>query len=198
MGNRTQVIEDTGRIVNYTYDEVNQLKLESITDPTLGNRTIGYDYDLAGNRLKRNDSDPSSGLTTYVYDKNNRLTSQTSGTKVTQYTYDNNGSMLTSNDGTNSVVYQWINDGENRLVGVTTTNASGSSQSKYIYDADGNRVASITDGVRKNYLVDPRGYSKVLQEYDANGQVLTKYFYGLGLIKSESGSEGAMRFCEVG
>ncbi|WP_375492777.1 RHS repeat-associated core domain-containing protein [uncultured Nostoc sp.] len=188
VGNRTQVVEDTGRTVNYTYDEVNQLKLESITDPTLGNRTIGYDYDLVGNRLKRNDSDPSSGLTTYVYDKNNRLISQTSGTKVTQYTYDNNGSMLTNDDGINSVVYQWINDGENRLIGVTTTNASGSSQSKYIYDADGNRVASITDGVRKNYLVNPRGYSKVLQEYDANGQVLTKYFYGLGLIKSESGS----------
>ncbi|WP_189525243.1 putative Ig domain-containing protein [Nostoc sp. 'Peltigera membranacea cyanobiont' 232] len=189
VGNRTQVIEDTGRTVNYTYDEVNQLKLESITDPNLGNRTIGYDYDLVGNRLKRNDSDPSSGLTTYIYDPNNRLTSQTSGTKVTRYTYDNNGSMLTSDDGINSVVYQWINDGENRLIGVTTTNASGSSQSKYIYDASGNRVASITDGVRKNYLVDPRGYSKVLQEYDANGQILTKYFYGLGLIKSESGSD---------
>jgi RHS repeat-associated protein len=189
VGNRTQVVENTGRTVNYTYDAVNQLKLESITDPTLGNRSISYDYDLVGNRLKRNDSDASSGLTTYVYDKNNRLTSQTSGTKVTQYTYDNNGSMLTSSDGTNSVVYQWINDGENRLVGVTTTNASGSSVSKYIYDASGNRVASITDGVRKNYLIDTRGYSKVLQEYDANGQILTKYFYGLGLIKTESGSD---------
>ncbi|MEH2058174.1 MAG: putative Ig domain-containing protein [Nostoc sp.] len=189
VGDRTKVVEDTGRTVNYTYDEVNQLRLESITDPNLGNRTIGYDYDLVGNRLKRNDSDSSSGLTMYVYDKNNRLISQTSGTKVTQYTYDNNGSMLTNDDGTNSVVYQWINDGENRLIGMTTTNASGSSQSKYIYDADGNRVASINDGVRKNYLVDPRGYSKVLQEYDANGQVLTKYFYGLGLIKSESGSD---------
>ncbi|MEH2076210.1 MAG: hypothetical protein V7K57_17735 [Nostoc sp.] len=38
--------------------------------------------------------------------------------------------MLTNNDGTNSVVYQWINDGENRLVGVTTTSASGSSQTR--------------------------------------------------------------------
>ncbi|MBD2491385.1 Ig-like domain-containing protein [Aulosira sp. FACHB-615] len=189
LGHRTQVVENTGRTVNYTYDEVDQLKLESINDPILGNRTISYDYDLVGNRLKRNDSDPSSGLTTYIYDKNNRLISQTSGTKVTQYTYDNNGSMLTSDDGTNSVVYEWINDGENRLVGVKTTNANGSSQTKYIYDADGNRVTSITDGVRKNYLVDPRSYSKVLQEYDANGQILTKYFYGLGLIKSESGSD---------
>lgn len=99
---------------------------------------------------------------------------------------------MTKSDGTNTVVYDWINDGENRLVGVTSTNNGVTSQSNYIYDANGNRVASITDGVRKNYLLDSRGNAKVLQESDANGQVLNKYTFGLGLIKSEGG--GNTRF----
>jgi YD repeat-containing protein len=187
VGNRTKVVENGGRTVNYSFDAVNQLTLESIADPILGNRTIGYEYDLVGNRLKRNDSESSSGLTTYVYDANNRLKSSVNGSKVTSFTYDNNGSTLTKSDGTNTVTYDWVNDGENRLVGVSSTNAGVTSQSSYVYDASGNRVASITDGVRKNFLLDPRGNAKVLQESDANGQVLAKYTFGLGLIRSESG-----------
>ncbi|CAN1212165.1 hypothetical protein TUMEXPCC7403_18305 [Tumidithrix helvetica PCC 7403] len=183
VGNRTKVVENGGRTVNYTFDTVNQLTQESIVDPTLGNRTIGYEYDPVGNRLKRNDSDPAGGLTTYAYDANNRLKNATNGTKVTSFTYDNNGSTLTKSDGTNTVTYDWINDGENRLIKVD----NGTSQTSYVYDASGNRVASITDGVRKNYLLDTRGLAKVLQESDANGQIQTKYTFGLGLIKSESG-----------
>ncbi len=77
------------------------------------------------------------------------------------------------------------------MVGVTTTNANSTSHQQYIYDASGDRVASIADGVRTNYLVDPmRGVSQVLLEYDANGQVTAEYTYGLGLIKSDrSGNE---------
>ncbi|TYQ27274.1 RHS repeat-associated core domain-containing protein [Pseudanabaena sp. UWO310] len=188
VGNRTKVVENNGRTVNYAYDVVNQLQSESMTDSILGNRTISYEYDPVGNRLKRNDSDPASGITTYLYDANNRLKNTTNGNKVTNFTYDNNGSTLTKSDGTNTVVYDWINDGENRLVGVTSTNNGVTSQSNYIYDANGNRVASITDGVRKNYLLDSRGNAKVLQESDVNGQVLNRYTFGLGLIKSDSAS----------
>ncbi|MEJ1929429.1 putative Ig domain-containing protein [Nostoc sp. NIES-2111] len=189
VGNRKKVVENTGRVVEYAYDELNRLTQEKITDTTSGNRTIGYSYDLVGNRLSRTDS--AEGLTTYVYDRNNRLTSLTQGNKVTQFTYDNNGSMKSRRDGTQTVTYDWINDGENRLVGVTTANANGTSRQQYIYDADGNRVASINNGVRTNYLVDPmRGVSQVLLEYDTNGQITAEYTYGMGLIKSErSGNE---------
>ena len=188
MGNRTLVVENTGRTVNYTYNVVNQLTQESIVDPTLGNRTIIYTYDLVGNRLKRGDSDANGGISTYVYDANNRLSSQTTNAKVTTFTYDNNGSTLSANDGTNSVVYQWIDDGENRLISVTSMTAGVSSWTQYVYDASGNRVASITDGVRTNYLLDPRGNAQVLLEYDASGKVLTKYVYGWGLIESQTGT----------
>ncbi|MEH2058170.1 MAG: hypothetical protein V7K97_18810 [Nostoc sp.] len=99
--------------------------------------------------------------------------------------------MKSRSDGTQTVTYDWINNGENRLVGVTTTNGNGTSHQQYIYDASGDRVASIADGVRTNYLVDPmRGVSQVLLEYDANSQITTEYTYGLGLIKSDrSGDE---------
>ncbi|MCW5319220.1 hypothetical protein GTQ43_38205 [Nostoc sp. KVJ3] len=189
VGNRRQVVENSGRVVNYTYDNLDRLTQEKITDSTNGDRTINYTFDLVGNRLSRTDS--AEGLTTYVYDGNNRLTSSSLVNKVTQFTYDNNGSMKSCSDGTQTVTYDWINDGENRLVGVTTTNTNGTSHQQYIYDASGDRVASIADGVRTNYLVDPmRGVSQVLLEYDANGQITTEYTYGLGLIKSDrSGDE---------
>ncbi|WP_414573235.1 putative Ig domain-containing protein [Nostoc sp. CCY 9925] len=189
VGYRTQVVENSGRVVNYTYDNLDRLTQEKITDSTNGNRTIDYTFDLVGNRLSRTDS--AEGLTTYVYDGNNRLTSLSQASKVTQFTYDSNGSMKSRSDETQTVTYDWINDGENRLVGVTTTNTNGTSHQQYIYDASGDRVASIADGVRTNYLVDPmRGVSQVLLEYDTNGQVTAEYTYGLGLIKSDrSGNE---------
>lgn len=181
LGNRTNVIDNIGSRVDYTYDIVNRLTQEKITDATAGNRTIDYSYDLVGNRL--NKTDTLEGSTIYSYDANNRLKDTTAGAKVTKFTYDNNGSILTVSDGTNSVVYDWINDGENRLVRVN----NGSSLTQYVYDADGNRVASITDGVRTNYLTAPiMGMSEVLMEYDNSGNITTDYTQGLGLIRSRA------------
>jgi YD repeat-containing protein len=56
-----------------------RLKSEKITDSNNGNRVIGYNYDLVGNRLSRTDS--VEGLTTYIYDRNNRLTQESQGNK---------------------------------------------------------------------------------------------------------------------
>lgn len=185
VGNRTQVVEHDGRTVNYAYDSVNRLLQEKISPE---NRTIDYTYDLVGNRLSRNDS--VLGLTTYDYDANDRLTQMLSAGVTTQFTYDNNGSMLSRDNVRETVTYDWINDGENRLVGVNSTDAGGNQSVNYVYDAQGNRVTSIGDGVRTNYLVTPGGLSQVLAEYDSNGLVTTDYTYGLGLVRSvEGGSE---------
>ena len=48
---------------------------EMISDDDAGNRTIHYTYDAVGNRLSRSDS--NEGLTTYAYDANDRLLSET-------------------------------------------------------------------------------------------------------------------------
>ncbi len=186
VGNRKQVEELSGRIVDYTYDDLNRLTEEKITDNVAGNQTIGYSYDLAGNRLSKDDS--VAGLTTYNYDQNDRLKDLTSGSTTTQFTYDDNGSLLQRSDGTETINYDWINDGENRLVGVT----DGSSVTEHIYDAFGNRVATTTDGETTNYLTASiGGLPQVLTEYDNNGQVTADYTHGLGLVKTNrDGREG--------
>src|SRR5262249_24939928 len=57
-GRRDAVLEDTGRRVEYTYDAVDRLTREQITDAAFGDLTIDYSYDAVGNRLTRNDSGP--------------------------------------------------------------------------------------------------------------------------------------------
>jgi RHS repeat-associated protein len=183
VGNRTKVVENSGRTVNYSYDELNRLTQEAIADPSLGNRTIDYTFDLVGNRLSRNDS--VAGLTTYAYDANNRLTQTTLSSVTTQFAYDRNGSMIRRSNGADTTVYDWINDGENRLRGVTTTNGTQTKQLEFLYDAQGTRVATIDDGNRTNYLT---GWSlpQVLLEYDAQGNILKDYTYGTGLIRTRT------------
>ena len=77
VGNRKKVEEYNGRVVDYSYDSLYRLTEEKITDATAGNRTIGYSYDLAGNRLGKTDT--LEGLTSYKYDANNRLKNLTQG-----------------------------------------------------------------------------------------------------------------------
>ncbi|MEZ2277233.1 MAG: polymorphic toxin-type HINT domain-containing protein [Microcoleus sp.] len=179
VGNRKKVEEYNGRTVDYSYDALNRLTEEKIADTTVGNRTIGYGYDLVGNRLTKTDT--LSGSTTYSYDNNNRLNRTTEGSKLTNFTYDNNGSLKTRSSGTETVTYDWINDGENRLIGVN----NGTSGSQFVYDAFGSRVAAINNGVRTNYLTAPIwSLPSVLMEYDATGAVKADYTQGLGLVKS--------------
>ncbi|MDM9580198.1 putative Ig domain-containing protein [Nostoc sp. GT001] len=183
VGNRKKVEEYSGRSVDYTYDSLYRLTEEKITDATAGNRTLGYSYDLAGNRLNKTDS--LEGLTTYTYDANNRLKDTTQGSVVTNFTYDNNGSLKQRANGSQTINYDWINDGENRLIGVTSSSTTGISQQQYIYDAFGSRVASISDGVRTNYLAAPIwDLPQVLMEYDESGQITTDYTLGMGLVRS--------------
>jgi RHS repeat-associated protein len=69
-----------------------------------------------------------------------------------------------------------------RLAGVQNTNSSGTHQSTYTYDADGNRVRQTVDGVSTNYLVDTnRGLAQVASEYDSSG-VKASYTYAGGVI----------------
>ena len=188
IGQRTLVVEASGRVVVYTFDNVNRLTEEAITDAVTGDRTISYSYDLAGNRLERNDS--VDGLTNYLYDANNRLTEMTQGAELTQFTYDANGSMLSWSNGAETTTYSWINDGENRLTQVTINDGTNTSQVDYVYDAFGTRVASTIDGETTHYLTsDMQGLSQVVMTYDEDGQPTTDYTYGVDLIRSEEAGE---------
>src|SRR5262249_10580093 len=138
-GQRTAVQEDTGRRVDYTYDGLDRLTREAITDAAAGNRTIAYTYHPPGNRLTR--AHPVQGTTAYTYDDNDRLLTETLGGVVTRYTHDDNGNTRSKiSSPTDQVLYTW--DAENRLVGVEVTDASGTRRVTYRYDADGLQVSS--------------------------------------------------------
>ena len=70
-GRRTRVVEADGDTVTWTYDQADQLLLESRNGPTavvVYNNTFTYDY--AGNRLRQY---ADGALTMYDYDHANRL-----------------------------------------------------------------------------------------------------------------------------
>jgi RHS repeat-associated protein len=179
VGNKASVLELGGRKVEYTYDELNRLTQEKITDAVNGNRVIDYTFDAVGNRLSRVDS--VAGTTTYTYDDNDRLLSETTAGVTKRYTYDDNGNTLTEQEPGKRTVYDW--DSENRLIGAQITDTSGTKTVQYRYDVEGDRVSSTVNGVETRYLVDGnRTYSQVLEEYSSTGGTQVTYTYGQGLI----------------
>ncbi|MDX2211719.1 MAG: RHS repeat-associated core domain-containing protein [Oculatellaceae cyanobacterium bins.114] len=99
---------------------------------------------------------------------------------VTTYGYDNNGNTVSKVAGTEQTTYTW-ND-ENRLVGVQTTTGDVLS---YVYNSEGIRTSSTTNGVTTEYLVDAnRDYAQVLEER-VNGNLIVSYIYGHDLISQE-------------
>jgi len=189
VGNRKEVLENSGRKVEYEYDDLNRLKSEKITnDPNGNNRVISYTYDAVGNRLTQTDS--VTGVTTYTYNGLNQLDFLTTNGEVTDYSYDGNGSLISEVTGSNSTVYRWANDGENRLMGVTVNEGGVSRDVGYEYNAKGVRVGKVVDGVSTRYLIDElQPYAQVLEEYDALGNAKGSYVYGLDLLGRVSGMQ---------
>ncbi len=193
LGNISAVDEDTGRRVEYAYDQLNRLVREVVTDANNGDLTIEYTYDAVGNRLTKtidvgNDQTVDE-TTVYTYDVNDRLLTETRDGVVTTYAYDQNGNRLsrfTAND--NQVVYEW--DAQNRLTGVTVTDFEGTSRIDYTYDVLGNRVAMVADGRETRLLVnDSRELPQVLEEYSTDGTVTASYVYGSRLISQSRGGD---------
>src|SRR5205085_911872 len=98
-------------------------------------------------------SDSAEGQTTYTYDANDRLLTETLGGEVATYTYDGNGNLRSQVSGANDqATYTW--DLENRLISADITDASGKQHVAYLYDADGNRVAQTVAGTVTRFLLD--------------------------------------------
>jgi len=159
-GNGTAVTELGGRTVNYTYDDLYRLTSESIANDSHGiNGSASYSYDPVGNRLNRSSSIAPVSSQSFIYDANDRLTSDN---------YDNNGNTKAANN--NSYAYDFENHLSSLNNGAVT----------YIYDGDGNRVAKTVAGVTTNYLVDTNnltGYPQVVEELQG-GSVVKSFTYG--------------------
>ena len=183
-GNRTKVVENSGRTADWTYDDLYRLTNENVTASTSSpNYSATYSYDAVGNRQMRvltptgilpqlPDQDFTSD-----YDSNDRL--------LEGYNYNSNGSTTAAPDG-----WSYTYDAENRLL----TAANGTNTISYVYDGDGNRATKNANGVITRYLTDsnnPTGYVQVVEELTGAYAVVKRYAYGHDLISQTDASTGA-------
>lgn len=183
-GETTGLQELNGRNVRYSYDLLGRLVREQADDPVLAPRTIDYVYDAVGNRLTRDDS--IEGLTSYLYDANDRVLTTTLAGQTTQYTYDKNGNNLSRVKNAVDQVFNHF-DARNRLIAAEATDAAGTHHLQYGYNSAGIRVAAIADGVETRSLIDTSGtYPQVVLEYRPSGLVVASYVRGIDLISQKS------------
>ncbi|TVR95235.1 MAG: choice-of-anchor A family protein [Wenzhouxiangellaceae bacterium] len=182
-GHREMVVEYPERVVEYSYDALYRLTEEKVTDPA-GDRTTTYSFDATGNRLSRTVScspecngEVEAGVTTYVYDANDRLLEESGPDGVTIYSYDENGNTTSKVAPNGTVDYHY--NADDRLISATGDLESTASEVSYTYDAHGIRQRQVVDGVGGRFLVDPtHQYAQVLEELDGNGAAIVLYVIG--------------------
>lgn len=154
------------------YDNLSRVTIRKETNLTMNEtKEENYSYDDSGNIISFVVSDTEN---TMVYDANNRLISY-NGHEIT---YDSDGNMISGFIGNDAISLMY--DSGNRLV-----NAGGS---QYTYDVENNRITSLYSTNQKSYTYDTTSsLSRLLVTEDQLGN-MTKYVYGLGLIRQEDTS----------
>jgi RHS repeat-associated protein len=161
---------------DYTYDATGQL-IEAIftaTNPELGYRHLTYQYDRAGNRIQ---TIIDGEITNY---QSNNLNQYANVGNVV-YNYDADGNLISKIDG--NKVWNYSYDNRNRLQTVIDDRGD---RTDYEYDVFGNRRATIYNGQRTEYLVDPFNSGNIVAEYDGDGISIAKYTHGIGLVSRTS------------
>ena len=175
-GRRLLMTEADSSVETYAYDSLDRLQSEARTGTNP--RSISYEYDAVGNRTRM----VRDGVATdFSYDVDDRLLSAGG----TTYTYDHNGNLVSQTSATAATTYDW--DFENRLL--SATGPSGVTQ--FAYDADGHRVERrAVDGVTQ-FLVDAHNLTRlpqVLEERDGVGGLRARYTYGTDLLAMTQGA----------
>ena len=117
--------------------------------------------------------DGAATITAYAYDKNNRLTSETTGGATVVYAYDRNGNML-GKSGQGVAVTQTF-DLLNRMSGWT----DGASSAAYTYNPDNMRRTKTVDGATTEHV-----WIGTEIALDVTGSAVVSYVAG---IKSDYG-----------
>jgi RHS repeat-associated protein len=169
LGRRTSMVTLDGTWA-YEYDDTGQLThaVFDSTSPDIDDQDLTYVYDPVGNRIR---TIINGVITEYSTNNMNQYTAVGAAT----YGYDADGNMISKADGSDSWTYTF-ND-QNRLVQVAVPDSTW----QYEYDALGNRVATVQNGLRTEYLLDPVGLVNVVGEYNGTGGLIANYAHGLGL-----------------
>jgi RHS repeat-associated protein len=184
-GRRTRSVDQSGFTVNYSYDAAG--RLSELTDGS-GALIVHYSYDAAG-RLARKDMGNGT-YTTYTYDADGNvldLTNYAPGGAVNSrfdYTYDALGRVITEKTLDGEWTYTYDAIGELTHAVFNSTNPSVPSQDlSYTYDANGNRVTTIENGVTTNYVANALNqYTSIggaTLAYDADGNLISETANGV-------------------
>gem|GEM_PF-1940831 len=169
IGNRTQTAPPTGPLTDYGYDQADQLT--SVEDHT--GSPITYTYAADGLRATKT---KNAQTTAYTWDRSATLPVLLAKDS-TRYVYDPAGLALEQIDSDGNVSYVHHDRlGSTRLV----TDADGSTQARYTYDAYGNRTttgsSSVPFGYTGQYTDSDTGLVYMRARYydPATGQFLTR------------------------
>ena len=116
---------DASGATTYTYDGQNRLKTATYSD---GTKDV-YTFDDSGNRLTKTftDAEGTVTVTSYEYDKANRLTKSAEGEVATVYSYDKAGNLLTKTTGEKTISHSYD------LLGRLISYSDGDTVASYDY-----------------------------------------------------------------
>lgn len=177
------VVLPNGAKALYQYDDVGRMiGLQNVRSNNSVISSCSYTYDKNGDIVSSTMDQPiplvlQSEVVDYTNGTDNRILSA----NAVSMAYDRNGNMLTNG----AAVYRY--DYENRLTNAVTAGGTW----KYVYDGLGRRLAARHDAAERRFLLDPRGMTHVLGEYDGDNNLVAFYVYGLGLTYKVDAADGA-------
>ncbi|WP_205690282.1 RHS repeat-associated core domain-containing protein [Chengkuizengella sediminis] len=162
---------------NYLYDELNRLtQADNFLNP-LDQSSVNYQYayDIGGNiQTIQEINDLSTQETSITYTSDNRIETYDGETVL----YDADGNMIQG--PLQGVMQQMEYDSQNHLI--------RAGDYTYTYNAEDIRTSITNTSTDETVyqVVNPHAvYSQLLMEVDEEGNPLTYYVYGLGLISQE-------------
>jgi YD repeat-containing protein len=194
-GNKVYESDPNGDVTNYTYDVLNRLTGETVTH-TVSNTTttlysVAYTLNADGTRATATETELQSGggspatiNTTWGYDAEDRLTSESISSSLTNqslgdtYTYDLDGNRLKDvhtgpgNGASGTTTYSYNSD--NELTGQTLTVSGTPTSTTFSYDANGSQTGSTSGSTITTYTYDVRNK---MASYSVTGGSSASYVY---------------------
>jgi len=186
-GRRETMTDESGFQIGYLYDSAGRLQSLTNTSGPL----VQYSYDAAGRIALKT---LGNGVyTAYGYDSASQLVALTNagpgGNTISffNYAYDTRGRRTSMGTAYGQWTYQYDDLGQLTSAMLISSSTNIASQSlNYSYDALGNRVQAVENGVTTEYTVnDLNQYvqaGNVALNYDADGSLIAKIAAGTMLL----------------
>ncbi len=192
-----RVTYPNGTLATYSFDEANRVTAIDNLGP--GNAPLSsyaYEYDANGNRnLQHEINGGALEITTYSYDRNDRLWQVVYPDQTTTYSFDavgNRKSELSEDGNKNTLADRRYNyDDRNQLYEITD-HLDPSRSVSYTYDVNGNQIQRTQDSTALDFRYDARDQ---LLEVDVDGSNAWTFGFDFrGLRVTKWGADGLLRY----